>query len=47
MAKLIENDVANVKSLKDIRESELAELLHPVSFYRVFVVSNLYPIQIN
>ncbi|KAM7535345.1 hypothetical protein Aperf_G00000100354 [Anoplocephala perfoliata] len=34
MAKLIENDVANVKTLKDIHESELAGLLHPVSFYR-------------
>lgn len=39
MAKLIENGVANVKALKEIHESELADMLHPVSFYRVSVLS--------
>ncbi|VDO06542.1 unnamed protein product [Rodentolepis nana] len=34
MTKLIENNVANVKALKDIHESDLADMLHPVSFYR-------------
>ncbi|VDL19273.1 unnamed protein product [Hymenolepis diminuta] len=34
MAKLIESGVANVKALKEIHESELADMLHPVSFYR-------------